>query len=193
MEACAERYLIYEFEGHSPRLADDRVWLADNATVIGRVALARNSSVWFNAVLRGDCDDIEIGESSNIQDGAVLHTDAGVKLGIGRNVTVGHLAMLHGCTVGDGSLIGLQATILNGARIGRHCLIGAKALVTEGREIPDGSLVVGAPAKVVRALTPEEMAAIAMSAQHYVQNARRFRSGLRALPFGTPDSGTRTI
>lgn len=184
--------MIYEFEGYAPTLADGSVWIADNASVIGRVHLARESSVWFNAVLRGDCDDIHVGEGSNVQDGAVLHTDHGVKLCVGRNVTVGHLAMLHGCEIGDDSLVGLQATVLNGARVGRNCLIGAKALVTEGKEIPDGSLVVGAPAKVVRALSPQERQLLTASAQHYVANAARFRRGLRALPFGPPASGQLT-
>src|ERR1700760_320070 len=125
-------------------------WIAPNATVIGRVTLKRNASVWFGAVLRGDNEPIVVGEESNVQDGCVLHTDAGTPLTIGKAVTVGHLAMLHGCTIGDNSLIGIGAVVLNGARIGKNCLIGAKALIPEGKEIPDGSLVVGAPGRVIR-------------------------------------------
>lgn len=174
--------MLYALEGYEPQLEDSSVWVAESATVIGRVRLMRNSSVWFNAVLRGDCDDIEIGQGSNVQDGAILHTDAGFRLTLGQDVTVGHLAMLHGCSVGDGSLIGLQATVLNGAKIGANCLIGAKALVTEGKEIPEGSLVVGAPGKVVRALTSQEIESLRHSSAHYVQNARRFRAGLKPLP-----------
>jgi carbonic anhydrase/acetyltransferase-like protein (isoleucine patch superfamily) len=150
-------------------------WVADNATVIGSVVIEKDVSIWFNAVVRGDNDLITIGEGSNIQDHSVLHTDEGVKLTIGRNVTVGHHVMLHGCTVGDGSLIGIKSVILNNARIGRHCLIGANALITEGKEIPDGSLVVGAPGKVVRQLTDEEVARLLWNAEHYVNNYKRYQ------------------
>ncbi|HWA14185.1 MAG TPA: gamma carbonic anhydrase family protein [Burkholderiales bacterium] len=154
-------------------------WVADNACVIGSVVLEHNSSVWFNTVVRGDNDVITIGEGSNVQDNSVLHTDEGVKLTIGRNVTIGHHVMLHGCAIGDGSLVGIKATVLNNARIGRHCLIGAHALVTEGKEIPDRSLVMGAPGKVVRQLTDEEVARLLWNAEHYVQNFQRYRRELR--------------
>jgi carbonic anhydrase/acetyltransferase-like protein (isoleucine patch superfamily) len=154
-------------------------WVADNATVIGSVVLENNSSVWFNTVVRGDNDVITIGEGSNVQDNSVLHTDTGVKLTIGRNVTIGHHVMLHGCTIGDGSLVGIKATVLNNARIGRHCLVGAHALITEGKEIPDRSLVVGSPGKVVRQLTDEEVARLLWNAEHYVQNFQRYRRELR--------------
>ena len=128
-------------------------WVADNATVVGSVVLEHNTSVWFNSVVRGDNDLITIGEGSNVQDACVLHTDAGIRLTIGKNATIGHQVMLHGCTIGEGSLVGIKATILNHARIGKHCLIGAHALITEGKEIPDRSLVVGAPGKILRQLT----------------------------------------
>ena len=154
-------------------------WVAPNATLIGRVILRRNASVWFNAVLRGDNEPITVGEDSNVQDGAVLHTDMGSPLTLGRDVTVGHLAMLHGCDVGDGSLIGIGAVVLNGARIGRGCLIGAKALVGEGKVIPDGSMVLGAPGRVVRTLDDGARQALRLGAAHYVQNWRRYASGLR--------------
>ncbi len=160
--------------------ADGAFWVAPNATLVGRVVLHRNASVWFNAVLRGDNEPIIIGENSNVQDGAVLHTDIGSPLTLGRNVTVGHLAMLHGCEVGDGSLIGIGAVVLNGARIGRGCLIGAKALIGEGKVIPDGSMVLGAPGRVVRTLTDENQASLTAGAAHYVQNWHRYASGLKA-------------
>ena len=150
-------------------------WVADNATVIGSVILENNASVWFNTVIRGDNDLITIGESSNVQDNSVLHTDEGVKLTVGRNVTIGHQVMLHGCSVGDGSLIGIKSTILNNARIGKNCLIGAHALITEGKEIPDRSLVVGSPGKVVRQLTDEEVQRLLENAEHYVRNFQRYR------------------
>lgn len=155
-------------------------WVADNARVIGSVVLENNASVWFDAVVRGDNDLITIGEGSNVQDGSVLHTDEGVKLTLGRNVTVGHQVMLHGCTIGDGSLIGIKATILNNARIGKQCLIGAHSLVTEGKEIPDRSLVVGAPGRVVRKLTDDEVQYLEWNALHYVQNFQRYKQLLKA-------------
>jgi carbonic anhydrase/acetyltransferase-like protein (isoleucine patch superfamily) len=158
-------------------------WVAPNATLVGSVVVERGASVWFNVVVRGDNDPIVIGENSNVQDGAVLHTDAGVPLVIGRGVTVGHQAMLHGCTVGDYALIGIQAVVLNGAKIGPYCIIGANALVAEGKEIPEGSLVMGTPAKVVRPLTPAERQKLEASAAHYVHNGARYRAGLR------PDQG----
>ncbi len=153
---------------------DGSCWVAHNATVLGRVTLMKDASVWFNAVLRGDNEPIVIGERSNVQDGAVMHTDPGCPLTLGADVTVGHMAMLHGCTVGDNSLIGIGAVVLNRARIGRNCLIGAKALITEGKEIPDNSMVMGAPGKVVRTLSDEEAAGLTMSAQHYVANWKRY-------------------
>ncbi len=156
-------------------------WVAPTASVIGRVRLGKDVSIWWNAVLRGDMDLITIGEGTNIQDGSILHTDAGIPLELGRHVTVGHRAMLHGCTVGDGTLIGIGATVLNRARIGRNCLIGAHALVTEGVEIPDGSLVLGAPAKVIKPVTPEQRLALEHSAPHYVENARRYQAELRRI------------
>ena len=162
--------------------ADGAWWAAPNATLVGRVVLRRNASVWFNAVLRGDNEPIVIGEDSNVQDGAVLHTDMGSPLTLGRQVTIGHLAMLHGCEVGDGSLIGIGAVVLNGARIGRGCLIGAKALVGEGKVIPDGSVVLGAPGKVVRSLDAAERAHLAAGAAHYVDNWRRYAAGLKPQP-----------
>ena len=167
------------------RLGDDRVemaddaWIAETATVIGKVRLEAGASVWFNAVLRGDNELILIGENSNVQDGAVLHTDPGAPLTLGKGVTVGHKAMLHGCTVGDYSLIGINAVVLNGAKIGRNCIIGANALVPEGKEIPDGSLVMGSPGKVVRQLTEQQQQAVAAGAAHYVDNAARYRRELQ--------------
>ena len=157
-------------------------WVAPNATLVGRVVLRRNASVWFNAVLRGDNEPIVVGENSNVQDGAVLHTDMGSPLTLGRDVTVGHLAMLHGCEVGDGSLIGIGAVVLNGARIGRGCLIGAKALIGEGKVIPDGAMVLGAPGRVVRELDVQSRVQLAAGAAHYVENWRRYAAGLNPMP-----------
>jgi carbonic anhydrase/acetyltransferase-like protein (isoleucine patch superfamily) len=154
-------------------------WIAPSATLIGRVILKRNASVWFGAVLRGDNAPITIGEDSNVQDGCVMHTDAGSPLTLGRGVTVGHLAMLHGCTVGDHSLIGIGAVVLDGARIGRNCLIGAKALIPEGKEIPDNSLVVGAPGRVLREVSDEQRRMLVHSAEHYVENWKRFAAQMR--------------
>ena len=166
---------IYTLGDKSPDLPlQDEYWIAPNATVIGNVILKPGASVWFGAVLRGDNDPITIGENSNIQDGSVLHTDAGEPLTIGRGVTVGHMAMLHGCEIGDNTLIGIGAVVLGRAKIGRNCLIGANALITEGKVIPDGSLVMGQPGKVVRALEPGQIAALEASAEHYVQNWKRY-------------------
>ena len=159
---------------------DDQFWIAPTAVVIGKVRLGKNASVWWHSVLRGDNEPITVGEGSNIQDGCVLHTDPGYPLVIGQGVTVGHMVMLHGCTIGDGSLIGIGAVILNGATIGRDCLIGAKALVPEGKSIPDNSLVMGAPGKVVREVTPEHIARMRESAEHYVRNWQRYRRELRS-------------
>jgi carbonic anhydrase/acetyltransferase-like protein (isoleucine patch superfamily) len=150
--------------------------VADSATVIGRVDLAENASIWYGAVLRGDNDWLRVGRNSNVQDGSVLHTDHGLELLIGENVTVGHQCILHGCVVGDGTLIGMQAVVLNRARIGRNCIVGAGSLVTEGKEFPDGSMIMGSPAKVVRELTPEQIQRLAFSSAHYVQQAQRHRT-----------------
>lgn len=156
-------------------------FIADNATVIGSVVLEQNVSIWFNAVLRADNDVITIGENSNIQDGSVLHTDIGMPLTIGRNVTVGHKVMLHGCTIGDGSLIGINAVILNGAKIGRHCVIGANALIPEGKEIPDFSVVMGSPGKVVKEVSEAQKVMMEMGALHYVENFRRYQRELKRV------------
>jgi len=166
------------------RLGDLRVethpqsWVAPNATLIGKVRLQAGASVWFNAVLRGDNELIDIGENSNVQDGTVMHTDMGSPLTIGKGVTIGHNAMLHGCSVDDFSLIGINAVILNGAKIGKHCIIGANALIAEGKEIPDGSLVMGSPGKVVRELTDAQKKLLEASAAHYVHNAQRYARDL---------------
>ena len=154
-------------------------WVAPGASVIGRVTLKKNASIWFGAVLRGDNDPVVVGENSNVQDHAVLHTDAGVPLEIGADVTIGHRATIHGALVGDGSLIGIGAILLNGARIGRSCIIGAGALVTEGKEIPDGMLALGSPARVVREVTAAERQMLTASARRYVDNWKRYRLGLR--------------
>jgi carbonic anhydrase/acetyltransferase-like protein (isoleucine patch superfamily) len=171
---------IYELDGKAPQL-DATAWVADSAQVMGDVTLKAGVSVWFGAVLRGDTDHIHIGRGSNIQDGSVLHADEGQPLHIGENVTVGHMVMLHGCTVGDGSLIGIGAVVLNGARIGKGCIVGAGALVTEGKEFPDGSMILGSPAKAVRELSPAQREGLLKSAQHYIANAARFRQGLRKI------------
>jgi carbonic anhydrase/acetyltransferase-like protein (isoleucine patch superfamily) len=171
--------VIYKLGDRSPVLEGEGHFVADNATVIGNVCLKAESSVWFTSVLRGDNDRIEVGERSNIQDGCVLHTDPGFPLSIGKGVTVGHRVMLHGCTIGENSLIGIGSTILNGAIIGGNCLVGANSLVTEGKSFPDGSLILGAPAKVARELTEEEIAGMKESASHYVENAARFRKQLK--------------
>jgi carbonic anhydrase/acetyltransferase-like protein (isoleucine patch superfamily) len=165
----AERKVVFKTENY---------FVADNATIIGSVIIENDASIWFNAVVRGDNDLITIGENSNIQDGSVLHTDAGVPLTIGKNVTVGHKVMLHGCEIGDNSLIGINAVILNGATIGKNCLIGANSLIPEGKHIPDGSLVMGSPGKVVRELGPEQIKHLTLSALHYVENARRYKKDL---------------
>ena len=171
---------IYELDIHTPQI-DDSAWVADNAQVMGEVEMAAHSSVWFSAVVRGDSAKITIGEGSNVQDGSVLHADTGMPLVIGKHVTVGHLVQLHGCTVGDESLIGIGAIVLNGAKIGKNCLVGAGALVTEGKEFPDGSMILGSPAKAVRELTPEQIEGLRRSAQHYVDNAERFKAGLKKI------------
>ena len=171
---------VYELEGVAPQIAES-AWIADSAQVMGDVQLGADASVWFGTVVRGDTAHITIGEGTNVQDASVLHADEGMPLTIGRHVTVGHQVMLHGCTIGDESLIGIGAIVLIGAIIGKNCLVGAGALVTEGKEFPDGSMIIGSPARVVRQLTPEQIEGLRRSAQHYIHNARRFRAGLRKL------------
>ncbi len=171
---------VYKLGDQSPRIAGS-AWVADSAQVIGDVELAADASVWFGAVLRGDNEPIRIGAGSNVQDGSVLHTDPGFALTLGERVTVGHQAMLHGCTIGDGTLIGIQAVVLNGAKIGRHCLVAAGAVVTGGKEFADGSLIVGSPAKVLRPLTPEQIESQRGGAERYIEKARRFRNELKSL------------
>lgn len=173
------RYRLGDLAPEVPASGD--YFVADNATVIGRVRLAERSSIWFNAVLRGDQELISIGEGSNVQEACVLHTDPGYPLTVGAHVTIGHQAMLHGCTVGEGSLIGIQAVVLNGATIGRNCLIGAGALIPENKTIPDNSLVVGSPGRVKRELGPEEIEALGHGATHYVENYRRFLDELQPV------------
>ena len=168
---------IYALDGITPELDED-CWVAPDANVIGRVVLEAGASVWFGATLRGDNEEIRIGAGSNVQENTVMHTDMGFPLTIGAGCTIGHKAMLHGCTIGENSLIGMGATVLNGAKIGKNCLIGAGALVTEGQEIPDGSLVMGSPGKVVRQLDEPAIQALRASALHYQDNMRRFRAGL---------------
>ena len=172
---------LYSLGDKQPQI-DASAWIAPNATVIGDVRLAENASIWWNATLRGDNDPIHIGANTNIQDGSVLHTDEGVPMHIGANVTVGHLVMLHGCTVGDGSLIGIGSVILNRAVIGKGCIVGANTLIPEGKVFPDRCLIVGSPGKVVRELSEEDATRLLKSAEHYVNNARRYRDTL--LPQG---------
>lgn len=171
---------IYQLGTDAPEI-DATAFVADSATLVGKVTLQPNSSVWFGATLRGDNERITIGENSNVQEGTVMHTDIGYPLTIGRDVTIGHQAMLHGCTVGDGSLIGIQAVVLNGARIGKGCLVGAGALVTEGKQFPDNMLIIGAPAKAVRALTADDVARLQGSADSYVQRAQLFKTNLKKI------------
>ena len=171
--------MIYALGDHEPELVGGGHYVADSAAIIGKIRLLDSASVWFGCVLRGDNEWIEVGEMSNVQDGCVLHTDMGYPLRIGRSVTVGHKAMLHGCTIGDNSLIGIGSTVLNGAVIGKNCIVGANSLVTEKQAFPDGSLIFGSPAKVRRALTEAEIDSITASATHYVENAARYREQLR--------------
>ncbi len=171
---------IYELDGIGPRISAS-AWVADSAQVMGNVELADQVSVWFGVVIRGDTETIRIGRRSNIQDMSVLHADVGMPLTLGEDVTVGHKVMLHGCTIGDGSLIGIGAVVLNGAKIGKGCLVGAGSLVTEGKEFPDGSMIMGSPAKLVRPLTTAQLDGLQKSAQVYVGNANRFRAGLKKL------------
>jgi carbonic anhydrase/acetyltransferase-like protein (isoleucine patch superfamily) len=172
--------VIYALGDRAPEFEGTGHFVADNATIIGSVRLKDRASVWFNCVLRGDNDWLVVGERSNIQDGCVLHTDDGIELVIGDGVTVGHKVMLHGCTIGDNTLIGIGSTILNGAKIGSNCVVGASALITENKTFPDGSLILGAPAKVVRELSEEEIVQVRWSADVYVKNAERFNSDLLA-------------
>ena len=174
--------MIYTLDGKTPCFEDASVWVAPTAAVIGNVFAGREASIWFGVVVRGDNDPIRIGRQSNIQDGSVLHSDPGMPLVIGNGVTVGHKAMLHGCVIGDGVLVGMGATILNGARIGAGSLVGAGALVSEGKDFPEGMLILGTPARVVRPLSEAERARLDLSAQVYVENARRFATGLVATP-----------
>ena len=172
----------YRLGDREPSLPPEgEYWIAPNAVVAGHVILKKNASVWFGAVLRGDNEPIIVGENSNIQDNSVLHTDVGQPLTIGDNVTVGHMVMLHGCTIGDGTLIGIGSVVLNGAKIGKNCLVGASALITEGKEFPDGSMILGAPAKVVRELEPEQAARMGLGALGYVRNWQRFKAGLSPI------------
>lgn len=173
---------LYAIDGVRPDVpTDDSHWIAPTAVVIGNVELHPRCSIWFGVVIRGDNDRISVGAGSNVQENAVLHSDPGFPLTIGADCTIGHRAMLHGCTIGDNTLIGMGATILNGAKIGKNCLIGANALITEGKDIPDGSLVMGAPGKVVRSLDDQAIEGLRLSALHYQQNAARFREGLEAV------------
>lgn len=157
---------------------DASAYVAPNATVVGCVTLGRRASIWFNATVRGDNERIEIGDESNVQEGAVLHADVGYPLRIGKRVTVGHQAMLHGCRVGDGTLVGIQAVVMNGARIGKNCIVGAGAVVTEGKVFPDGVLILGAPAKLVRELATQDLAMLALNASDYVERAQRYKMTL---------------
>ena len=169
--------MFYDLENKKIKNSGDN-WVAPTATIIGDVTLKKNTSIWFNAVLRGDIENIYIGEGSNVQDGSVLHTDPGCPLRVGRNVTIGHLVMLHGCTIGDNSLIGIGTVILNNAKIGKNCIIGAKALITENKEIPDNSLVVGAPGKVVREVTEEEKKAVFENTKHYQDSWKKYSKSI---------------
>jgi carbonic anhydrase/acetyltransferase-like protein (isoleucine patch superfamily) len=171
---------IYELDGVAPQLGKG-TWIADSADVMGRVELGDHASVWFGAVVRGDTAHIKIGKNSNVQDGSVLHADEGIPLEIGEDVTIGHQVMLHGCTIGDGSLIGIQSVVLNRAKIGKGCIVGAGSLVTEGKEFPDYSMIMGSPAKVVRQLDAATVEKLRMSAQHYVANGVRFAKGLKKV------------
>ncbi len=172
---------LYALGHHTPTLPDSFYWVAPTASVMGKVILHEDASVWFGAILRGDNEPITIGARSNVQDGAVLHTDPGCPLTLEEDVTVGHQAMLHGCHIGTGSLVGIGATVLNNAKIGKNCLIGAHALITEGKEIPDNSMVLGAPGKVARTLGADYAEVLKASAAHYVENAKRYAAGLKII------------
>lgn len=171
---------IYRFDQHTPQVAPD-AYVADGATVLGRVTLGAKASVWFGAVVRGDNDRITIGAGSNVQDGAVLHVDPGIPMHIGERVSIGHQAMLHGCTIGDGTLVGIQAIVLNGAVIGPDCLVGAGALVTEGKHFPARSLILGAPAKLVRTLTDNDLLRLKGAADSYIERSARYTTSLQRI------------
>lgn len=173
--------MLYELDGKRPVYDPARSWVADSATVIGDVVLEDDASVWFGAVVRGDNARIHIGRGSNVQDGSVLHVDPGFPLTLGVEVSIGHLVMLHGCTVGDGTLIGIGAVVLNGAKIGAGCLIGANALITEGKEIPPRSVVMGSPGKIVREVSDEDLERIRRPAQSYIERMRAYRDNLRPI------------
>ncbi|WP_201583041.1 gamma carbonic anhydrase family protein [Psychrobacter jeotgali] len=174
--------MIYKYLDKTPEFATPfNGWVADSARVIGDVYLGHKANVWFGAVIRGDNERIHIGDYTNVQENSVIHTDAGIEVNIGNHVTIGHLAMLHGCEIGNNSLIGIGAVVLNNAKIGKNCIIGAKALVTEGKEIPDNSLVMGAPAKVVKTLTDEQAAMLTLSALHYAERCQNFKTGLTEI------------
>ena len=166
--------MIYDFEGQTPKM-DPNSWAASNAVLIGKVELKKDSNIWFNVTLRGDVEPITIGEGSNVQDGSVIHTDPGCPAIIGKNVTIGHLVMLHGCIIEDDCLIGIGSTILNKAKIGKNCIIGAKALITENKEIPDNSLVIGAPGKVIRQVTEDEKKSVFENTKHYQDNWKKYK------------------
>ena len=167
--------MIIDLGDKKLKTADDNFWIAPNASVIGEVNLERDASIWFNAILRADNEPITIGEGSNVQDGAIIHTDPGFACRIGKKVTVGHMAMLHGCSIGDGSLIGIGSVVLNGAKIGKNCIIGSKALVTEGMEVPDGAMVLGIPGKIKKTLTEEEQSIVSLGAEHYIDNYKKYK------------------
>ena len=169
--------MFYDLKDKKPKNSGEN-WVAPNATIIGDVTLEKNTSIWFNAVLRGDLENIHIDEGSNIQDGSVLHTDPGYPLKVGKNVTVGHLVMLHGCTIGENSLIGIGAVILNNAKIGKNCIIGAKTLIAENKEIPDDSLVVGSPGRIIRKVTDQEKEAVLKNTKHYQDNWKRYSQSI---------------
>ena len=171
---------IYQLDNLTP-VIHASAWVADNAQVVGNVVLEQDSSVWFGVVIRGDTETITVGRGSNIQDNSVLHADHGRPLVIGENFTVGHQVMLHGCSIGNGSLIGIGAVVLNGAKIGKNCLVGAGSLVTEGKEFPDGSMIIGSPAKAARQLSPEQLEGLKKSAKDYVANAIRYKNGLKKV------------
>ena len=171
---------LYSLDGVSPRVAEDS-WVAPDANVIGKIVIQEGASVWFGATLRGDNEEIVIGKGSNVQENTIMHTDMGYPLTVGEGCTIGHKALLHGCTIGDNTLIGMGAVILNGAKIGKNCLIGANALITENKVIPDGSLVMGSPGKVVRELDEQGIQGLRASALNYQQNMRRFRAGLAQI------------
>jgi carbonic anhydrase/acetyltransferase-like protein (isoleucine patch superfamily) len=171
---------IYQLGELVPDIAPS-AYIADSAIVVGKARIEANASIWFNVSIRADNDTITIGENSNVQEACVLHTDPGYQLTVGNNVSIGHQAMLHGCSIGDGSLVGMQAIILNGAKIGRNCLVGAGALVTEGKEFPDNSLIIGSPAKAVRTLSEEQIAGLRAAAAHYVERAAQYRKDLKRI------------